>query len=170
MFDNTWKCRPKSFLHWKDCLFLKNCVFNNLLGPEKCSYEIHSKCQNTLWTFIKCFLSFFMLDNTGKIGQTIFFTGKVAFLFSEVRIFNNLVGPKTCCYSFYSKGQNSRWTIGKRFLMFVTFDNTSKNGPKSFAILKNAFFSDVCFFRPFMSQRNDLIICILYVKLPSGLL
>ena len=171
MLDNTGKCRPKFFLHWKDCLFFsKICVFNNLLGPEKCSYEIHSKYQNTLWTFIKCFMSFFLLDNTGKTGETFFFHWKGCLFFSEVLVFNNLVGPKKCCYNLYSKGRNSRWTLGKCSMRFVTFDNTRKNGPKCFAILKNAFLSDVCFFRPLMSQRNGLIICILYVKLPSGLL
>ena len=99
-----------------------------------------------------------------------FFHWKGCLSFSEVRVFNNLVGPKRRCYSFYSKGQNSRWTLGKCSLRFVTFDNTRENGPESFAIVKNAFFSDVCFYRPFMSQRNDLIICILYVKKPCGLL
>ena len=75
------------FFTGKIAFFSKNCVFNNLLGPEKWSHEIHSKCQNTLWAFIKCFLIFFMLDNTGKIGQPIVFTGKVAF-FSQKFVFS----------------------------------------------------------------------------------
>ena len=32
-FDNSRKDRPKSFLHWKECIFFsKICVFNNFLG------------------------------------------------------------------------------------------------------------------------------------------
>ena len=32
MVDKSRKDRPKTFIHWKDCLFSKLCVFNNLLG------------------------------------------------------------------------------------------------------------------------------------------
>ena len=154
MLDNTGKCRPKSFLHWKDCLFFsKICVFNNLLGPEKCSYEIHSKSQNTLWTFIKCFMSFSLLDNTGKSGQTFFFHWKDCLFFSEVRVFNNLVGPKKCCCNLYSKGQNSQWTLGKRSMMFVTFDNTSKNGPKVLPFWKMPFSRTFVFSTPYVPKK-----------------
>ena len=35
MFEKTGTNRPKSFLHWKLCLFLAQlCVFNKLLGPK----------------------------------------------------------------------------------------------------------------------------------------
>ena len=67
------------FFNGKIAFFSKTFVFNNLLGPKKCSYKNHGKSQNTLWTPINCFVSFFMLDKTGKIGQTIFCTGEFAF-------------------------------------------------------------------------------------------
>ena len=36
MLDKVKKSRPKSFVHWKDCLFFtKSCVSNNLLCPEE---------------------------------------------------------------------------------------------------------------------------------------
>ena len=70
----------KLFFTGKIAFFSKICVFNNLLGPEKCSYEIHSKSQNTLWTFIKCLMSFFCSIIREKVVKQFFFTGKVAFL------------------------------------------------------------------------------------------
>ena len=54
-------------------------------------------------------------------------------------------------------------------MRLVTFTNTRKNGPKRFSIVKKAFFSDDCLYRPLLSRGNDRIICILYVKLPCGL-
>ena len=77
-------CHPESFLYWKFCLLLQKNVFSTTSQVLKnLSYYFHSKCQKTLSTLINCSLRFFILDNTRKIGQTIFFTGKSAF-FSKI--------------------------------------------------------------------------------------
>ena len=50
----------------------------------------------------------------------------------------------------------------------VTLDNTMKNGPKFFVIVKTAMFWKVCFCRHFRYRRKDIIICSLIVKIPCG--
>ena len=52
--------------------------------------------------------------------------------------------------------------------MFVSLDGTRKNGTKFFVILRTANFCNVCFYRPLRSQRNDLIICTIFVKIHCG--
>ena len=70
--------------------FTKICVFNNLLGPKKCSHKFHSNCQNTFRTLQKCSLSFFVLDNIRKTVQLIFFTEKTTFFIKNC-VFNNFI-------------------------------------------------------------------------------
>ena len=62
--DITRKNRPKSFLHWKDGFFYKNCVFNNLVDPTEKNNVLHKKCQNTFQTLLDCSLTFVMFDTT----------------------------------------------------------------------------------------------------------
>ena len=51
---------------------------------QKWSFNFHSKCYNTFWTQINCSVKFVTLDNRRKIGQSLFFTGKVAFFLLKV--------------------------------------------------------------------------------------
>ena len=94
MFDKTGK--KAKFFSLLEFLPLssKICVFNNHLGPEKCCYKFNSTYQKTLSTLINCYLIFFLLDNTGKIGQTICFTRKVVFFSQEFVFSTNPLGPK----------------------------------------------------------------------------
>ena len=80
-FDNARKNGPKSFHHWKKCLFLKNCVCSYISGPKKWSCHFHSNSQNTFWTLIYCPLKFVTNENKRKIGQNFSFTEKIDFFF-----------------------------------------------------------------------------------------
>ena len=95
------------------------------------------------------------LDKTRKKTPN-FFSMKSLPFFSEVRVFNNLVGPKRCCYNFYSKGQNSQWTLRKCSLSFVTFDNTKKNGPKILPFWKMLFSPTFVSFEPLCPKEMIL--------------
>ena len=72
-------------------LFQKSVLSTTSQVLQKWLYYFHSHCQNTLWTLIKCFLRFDILDNTRKLVQKLLFTGKFAF-FSEFCVVNNLLG------------------------------------------------------------------------------
>ena len=60
--------------------------------------------------------------------------------FSQLCVFNNLLGPKKLSFIFQSNRQNSLWNLIKCSVMFVTLDITRKNGPKSFLHWKVTFF------------------------------
>ena len=47
------KKRPKSFLHWEDCLFSQKFVFSTTSQVlKKRSYKLDSNCQISLWTIV----------------------------------------------------------------------------------------------------------------------
>ena len=71
----TREKKAKIISHWKCCLFSKNCVFYNLSGPKKRSYDFDSKCQTSLWTLINGFLRFVRLDKARKDGVKNFCQG-----------------------------------------------------------------------------------------------
>ena len=142
------------------------CVFNKFLGLKKHSYKFHSFCQIIVLTLINCSLIFGLLNITRKTGQLVSFHWKDCLFFSKNCDFNNLLGPRNCSYKKYSNGRNSLWTLVGCSLRLVTLDNTRKMGPKCFVIVKTAFFWDVCFYRPLISQKSGLIICTIDVKIP----
>ena len=81
----TEKREPKAFVHWQDCLFFQNCVYNNLLGPEEMIYITSTvRCQNTFWTLIVRPLRLITLEDAEKKGQNLLFTGKFAFFFKKL--------------------------------------------------------------------------------------
>ena len=166
MFDYTGK-KAKNFSPFEFLPFFWTiCVFNNLLGLEKCSYKFHSSCQIIILSLIICSLIFVMLNITRNTGQFVSFHWKDCLFFSKNCDFNNLLGPRKSSCKKYSIGRNSLWTLVGCSLSFVKLDNTRKMGPKCFVIVKTAFFWDVCFYRPLISQKNGLIICTIVVKLP----
>ena len=61
---------------------------------------------------------------------------------------------------------NRLWTLENCSLTFLTLDDTRKKGPKTFVNVKTAGFWIVYFYRHLRSQRNNLIICKLFVKIP----
>ena len=72
--------------------FSENCVYNNLLGPKKWSYNFHSTCENTSWTIISCLLRYFTIDNARKRRPKSFLHWKVCFFFFKNLFFNNHLG------------------------------------------------------------------------------
>ena len=63
MSDIARKNRPKSFFHWKDCLFFLKFVFSTTSKVLKnWSYNFRSNCHFSFWTFINGLLRFFTLD------------------------------------------------------------------------------------------------------------
>ena len=53
-------------------------------------------------------------------------------------------------------------------LMFVTLDDTMKNGPKTFVIVTTAVSRNVCFYRPVRSHKIDYIFCTIDLKTLCG--
>ena len=81
--------KPKSFLHWKDCLFFKTLCFQTTsLVLKNWSFNFHSNCWITFWTLINRVLRFVTLDNARKTRPNfcqraeIFFFWKVCFSIS----------------------------------------------------------------------------------------
>ena len=73
-------------------LFSKICVFNNLLGPKKCSNKFQSICQNSLWTPKKSPLRFVTLDNTRIKGPKTSFVVKQQLF--ELFVYIDRLGPQ----------------------------------------------------------------------------
>ena len=71
---------------------------------------------------------------------------------------------KKCTYKFHSNCQNSSWILINCSPMFVTFDDTRKNGP-IFCHRENATFWNVCFNPPLRFQRNGQVICIIFCQI-----
>ena len=92
MFDKTRKYRSKLFFYLKKFAFIWTlCVFNNLLGLEKCTYKFHSSYQFSLWTHIKNSLMFVTLNDTRKTGQKPLSSWQQLFL--EMFVSIDLLGP-----------------------------------------------------------------------------
>ena len=64
---------------WKE-LFFEMFVSIDFLVLKNWSYYFHSNCQNTLWTFIKCFLRLSYSMIFKKVFKKIFFTRNIAFI------------------------------------------------------------------------------------------
>ena len=75
-----------------------------------------------------------------KGGQNLFITGKSAFFCSKFLFSTISQILEKCFYKIFSNCHNSLWTLIKCSLSFVTLGNTRKNGPKTFNIVKTAFF------------------------------
>ena len=110
---------------------------------------------------------FVMIDKTRKKEATIFyFTGKVAF-FSKVCVFNNLLGPDKCYCKFHSNCQTSLWT-----LTIVSWGLSQSmirwKSAKNFCHREKSLFLKCFFYRPLRSQRSDIIIWTIIVKILCG--
>ena len=85
MFCNTRRNRWKSFLHWKDCLFLQKFMFSTTSWVlKKWSFNFNINCQVTLSTLISCSIMFVKFCITRRNRRKSFFTGKIAFFFKKL--------------------------------------------------------------------------------------
>ena len=84
VFDNARKNWRGFFIPWKECLFSKTFVFNNILRPKKWSYYYHSNCQNIFLALINRFMRFATLDTLRKQKANTFVHLKIAFLFKKM--------------------------------------------------------------------------------------
>ena len=109
---------------WKQ-LFLEMFVSIDILGPTKRSHQLHSSCQNTLWTLINCCLRYIMCDNTRRNRPRLFHHWKNCLFLNFFS--NNLLGPMKMLYMFQSTCQTSLWALINWSLMLVTLDDTRKN-------------------------------------------
>ena len=140
MFHNTRRSRPKSF-HWKDCLFLQNCMFSATSWVlKKWSYNFNINCQVTLWTLKSCSLTFVMFYITRRKGPKSFLHWKDClflqkFIFSATSSF-----LKKWSYNFNSKCQNTFWPFTICPFRFITLDDARKNRQKSFLHWKICLF------------------------------
>ena len=151
MFDNTGKNRPKSFHHWKDCLFFETCVLNNLLVPKKRSFTFHSNCQISLWILTNCSSIFLTLDGTRKKGPKTFVIVKLALLwivcfYRPLRFQGSNHLHKYC--------QNTLWLLIKSSMTFSCFVKREKIGQNLFFTRKIAFFSQLSVFNNLPGKRK----------------
>ena len=63
--DITGKKEPKVSVTVKTAILWNLCFYRPLWSPKKCIYHVQNICQETLWTLVNCFLTFFMFDITG---------------------------------------------------------------------------------------------------------
>ena len=148
MFCNTRRNRRKSFLHWKDCLFLQKIMFSaNSWVLKKWSFNFNINCHFTLWALINCFRKFIMYCNTRRSRPKSFHWKDCLFLQKFMFSATSWV-MKKFSYNFNIKCQVILSTLISCFRTFVIFYNTRRNRRKSFLhrkyclILQNFMFSE----------------------------
>ena len=142
IFHVRWKEKKQakvfSSLERLPC-FWQLCVFNNLLDPKKRRFIFQSKCQNSLWTLIKCSLMFVTLDDTRKKGQKLFHRENCSF-FKNVCFYRHLrsQGNDLIILKFFSE---YLWTLiqsGTPWCLSHSM-NWGKTGQKLLSLLKQLF-------------------------------
>ena len=144
------KMSQKLLSSWK-LHFLKCLSLSTYWIPKKWPNHLHTICQKTLLTLIKCSLALFMFDNTGKIGQNLFFTENFAFFSQIFGISTNSLLPKNWSYYFHNNWQNTLWTLTNCSLTFVMFGNLGRKRPKS------SLYWKVCFSLKKTCVSNNLL-------------
>ena len=89
------KCLSNNYFHWKGCLFFGNLCFqqhlrcsrNDLITSTVIVRILFCPLQTVPWGVSHSILR-------EKIGQNLFFTGKVAFFYSKFCVLNNILGPE----------------------------------------------------------------------------
>ena len=137
---------------------------------QKRSFDFHSNCQNTLWTFIKCSLRFVILDNTRKRPKSFLHRKDCLFL-SKVCVFQQ---PLRC---YRSDLITSTVNVGIPFGPLQIVDEVchnrlyEKEKAKIISYWKDCFFSKICDFQqPLRCYRSDLITSTKVVGIPFGAL
>ena len=88
----------------------------------------------------RLFPDFSQVRRNVKREAKLFLQESLHFFQKSVLFSTNSQFLKKCRYNFRSKFQISLLTHTNCLLRFVTLDNTRKNGPKTFVIVKTAFF------------------------------
>ena len=125
----------------KIAFFSKNCDFNNLLGPKKCSGMLYSIGRNIWWTLVSYYLRFIILDNTGK-NRPKLLSPENSYFLKRLFLSTSKV-PKKWWYLLHNICRNTLWTLIKRSFspIFSCSIIGEKIGHKNFFIGKFAFFS-----------------------------
>ena len=108
--------------------------------------------------------TFVLLDSTRKKAHKNFSLGRLPF-FPKICVSATCSVLKKRSSKFHCNCQNSLWTLVNCFLSFVTLDNTRIIEYNFLSSLKHLFLKRF-FYRPLRSQRNDFIICTIFVKTP----
>ena len=116
---------------------------------QKWSNNFHKSFRNNFWSLTNSPLKFVTFDYTRKKGQNFFFTGKIAFFFSKLCVFQQLLR----CYR--SDVITSTVIVGTRFEPLqnvpwgLSHSIIREKRPKSFFSLESLpFFSKICFQEP----------------------
>ena len=168
--DSSWKV-PRGLSHsivrgkmsqkllssWK-VHFLKCLSLSTYWLPKKWPNHLHTICQETSLTLIKCSLALFMFDNMGKIGQSLFFTENFAF-FSQIFVISTTsLVPKNWSFYFLNNGQNILWALTNCSLAFFMFDNKGTNRPKSSLYWKVCLFLwETCVFYNLLGPKELIL-------------
>ena len=166
--DDTKKNGPKTLVTVKTAKLWNLCSYRPLTSRRNdhiiCTITFKKPCGRLkflLWLF-------FCSMKREEKGQKLFFNGRIAFFFSKFWVFNNHLDTKKTFTSSRVVVKKSLWTPISCSLIFATSDNTKKNGPKTYVIVKTALFWKVCFYRPIRSPRHVLVICTIVFKTPCG--
>ena len=168
-FDDTMKNRPKTFVIVTTAVSRNVCFYRPVRSHRNvlvvCTKIVKIPCG----PFFVCSVSFYMSDKLIKNRpKPILHLKSLPLIFEDIVFSATSYVLKKWSYKFQSSYQFSLWTPIKYSLMFVTIDDTRKNGPRTFVIVITAIFWNVYFYRPPRSLRNDLIFCTKNVKRPRG--
>ena len=72
---------------------------------------MHNKCRNALLTVLDCFLRSALLCSFWKNRPKKFFTGKIAFSFFKICVFNKVSGVTEIPLNFHIKCQHTFWPL-----------------------------------------------------------
>ena len=132
MFYYTRRNRRKSFLLWKDCLFLQKFMFSaTSCVMNKWSYNFNINCQVTFYNLIKCSLTFVMFYNTRRNRRKSFLHWKCCLFLQKIMFSATSWVLKKWSFNFNINCHVTLWTLISCFLTFVMFKNTRRNRRKS---------------------------------------
>ena len=158
----TRKTGPKYFLQWKNSLFFKRFVFNNLSGRKETIFWLPHQILEYLMNSHRQFTGNCHSRCYAVIGTEVFLYWKNS-IFWKKRVFNNVLGPEGMILLL---PKQSYWTFIIRSLLFVILDNTWESGQNIFFLLKGSpFVEKNCFYRPFESYRKNVINWTIFMKL-----
>ena len=141
MFYNTRGNRRKSFLHWKDCVFLQKFMFSATSWVlKKWSFNFNINCHFTLWTLISCSLTFVVFYNTRRKGRKSFLHRKYCLILQSFMFSETSWVQKKWSYNFNINCQVTLWTLINCFRTFFMFYNTRRNRRKAFLYWKVCLF------------------------------
>ena len=129
-FCNTRRNRRKSFLHWKDCLFLQKFMFSATSWvPKKWSFNFNINCQVTLWTLIYCFRTYVMFYKTRWNSRKSSLHWKGCLFLQKFMFSATSWVLKKWSFNFNINCQVTLWNLISCSLTFVMFYNTRRNRP-----------------------------------------